>query len=179
MHDGCEVRTTPGKGRGVFASKKFRALDIVMVGTIEELSDTNHSHASQIGEGRYAFHAGLIPMVNHSCDPNCGISVNEGGGHDFVAMKEIGVGEEVCFDYDMRNYSIDHFPHLCVCGSVLCRGSITGWKNLDAQTRQKYFGFVPPYILEMDAAEEASFRTVSDAARSHVAAALRASEGER
>ena len=122
-----------------------------MVGTIVEVLTKNHSHASQIGRDRYAFHAGLIRMVNHSCDPNCGIHVNEGGGHDFVAMHDIGVGEEICFDYAMRNYGIDFFPRSCACGSDECRGRITGWKDLSADVRERYRGFVPPYVLEMEA----------------------------
>ena len=55
-----------------------------MVGVIKEALNGNHSHASQIGENEYVLHAGLITKVNHSCDPNCGIRVNETGAHDFV-----------------------------------------------------------------------------------------------
>ena len=56
----------------------------------------------KIGLNTYVFHAGYISKVNHSCDPNCGIKVNETGAHDFVARKDIEVGEEITFDYAMR-----------------------------------------------------------------------------
>jgi len=32
-------------------------------------------------------------------------------------MKDISVNEEITFDYAMRNYTIDHFPQQCMCGS--------------------------------------------------------------
>ena len=107
MEDRFELREISGKGMGVFATKSFKVGDIVMIGVIKEVLKGNNSHSSQIGENEYVLHAGLISKVNHSCDPNCGIRVNETGAHDFVAMVEIGVNEETTFDYAMRNYTID------------------------------------------------------------------------
>ena len=151
MKGGFELRKSPGKGEGICATKSFKVGDIVMVGVIKEALNGNHSHASQIGENEYVLHAGLVPKVNHSCNPNCGIRVNETGAHDFVAMKEIGVNEEMTFDYAMRNYSIDYFPKKCMCGSKRCRGRITGWKDLPDEKKKEYEGFVAPYLLELDA----------------------------
>jgi len=152
MKDGFELRKSSGKGEGIFAIKMFKVSDIVMVGVIKEALNGNHSHASQIGENEYVFHAGLITKVNHSCNPNCGIRVNETGAHDYVAIKEIGVNEEITltFDYAMRNYSIDYFPKKCMCGSKICRGKITGWKSLSDEKKKEYNGFAAPYLLELD-----------------------------
>ena len=122
-----------------------------MIGSIQEDNvESNHSHASQVGERRFVLHAGLISKVNHSCLPNCGIKVNGGGGHDFVAMRTIAEGEEITFDYAMRNHRIEYFPDKCRCGSERCRGSITGWKDLPDSYKLDYEGFVAPYLLEMD-----------------------------
>ena len=85
MKDGFELRDVDGKGEGVFATRTFKPGETVMVGRFEKILDENHSHASQIGENKFALHAGLISKVNHSCDPNCGIKINETGAHDFVA----------------------------------------------------------------------------------------------
>ncbi len=147
---GYELRETPGKGEGIFATKNFQPGDLVMVGRIEKFVDKNNSHASQIGLHTHVMHAGLISKVNHSCEPNCGIRVNETGGHDFVAFKPIKVGDEITFDYAMRNYSVDYFGEQCRCGSTQCRGKITGWKDLPEQKKQEYQGFIAPYLLEMD-----------------------------
>jgi hypothetical protein len=150
MKDGFELRKSSGKGEGIFATKLFKVNDIVMVGLIKETLNGNHSHASQIGEHEYMFHAGLIPKVNHSCSPNCGIRVNETGAHNYVAIKEIGVNEEITFDYAMRNYIIDYFPKKCMCGAKRCRGRITGWKDLPDEKKKEYESFVAPYLLELD-----------------------------
>jgi hypothetical protein len=151
MEDRFELREISGKGMGVFATKSFKVGDIVMIGVIKEVLKGNNSHSSQIGGNEYVLHAGLISKVNHSCDPNCGIRVNETGAHDFVAMVEIGVNEEITFDYVMRNYTIDFFPKQCMCGSKKCRVRITGWKDLPDEKKKEYEGFVAPYLLELDA----------------------------
>ncbi|MHB1324814.1 MAG: SET domain-containing protein-lysine N-methyltransferase [Thermoleophilia bacterium] len=151
MKDGFELRDTAGRGEGIFATRSFKTREIVMVGIIEKVLDGNHSHASQIGENKYVLHAGSISKVNHSCDPNCGISVNETGAHDFVAMRDIIVDEEITFDYAMRNYGVNYFPKQCMCGSKICRGQITGWKDLPDERKKIYEGFIAPYLLELDA----------------------------
>ena len=145
-----ELRSTLEKGDGIFATQTFTAGEIVIVSVIKKVLDGNHSHASQIGENTYIFHDGLVPKVNHSCNPNCGIHVNETGAHNFVAMRDIFPEEELTFDYAMRNYSIDHFNCSCSCGAENCRGSVTGWKDLPESIRQKYAGFIAPYLLDLD-----------------------------
>ncbi|MGB3636479.1 MAG: SET domain-containing methyltransferase [Rivularia sp. (in: cyanobacteria)] len=150
MKDGFELRDVDGKGEGIFATRTFKPGETVMVGRFEKILDENHSHASQIGENKFALHAGMISKVNHSCDSNCGIKINETGAHDFVARKDISVGEELSFDYAMRNYTVNYFPPKCMCGSKECRGRITGWKDLSASRKKQYEGFVAPYLLELD-----------------------------
>lgn len=150
LAEGFELQNTSEKGEGVFTTRLFRAGETVMVGVIQEFLAGNHSHASQIGENTHVFHGGLVPKVNHSCNPNCGIWVNETGAHDFVAMRDILPGEEIAFDYAMRNYSIDHFDRPCQCGARSCRGRLTGWKDLPEAIKKKYVGFIAPYLLDLD-----------------------------
>ncbi|MCF6209128.1 MAG: SET domain-containing protein-lysine N-methyltransferase [Gammaproteobacteria bacterium] len=151
MKDGFELRNSSGKGEGIFATKSFTVGDTVMIGVIKEVLNGNHSHASQVGENKFVLHDGLVTKVNHSCDPNCGVRENETGAHNFVAIKEISVNEEITFDYAMRNYIIDYFPQKCMCGSEGCRGRITGWKDLPDKKKKAYEGFEAPYLLELDA----------------------------
>lgn len=149
MNDGFELRSILGKGEGVFASRFFSPGEVVMIGHVEHELDHNHSHASQVGEDRFVLHGGLIPKLNHSCDPNCGIRLNR-GAHDIVARLPIAPGDEITFDYAMRNYTIEHFLSDCRCQAQCCRGKITGWKDLPAQRKVDYRGFVAPYLLDMD-----------------------------
>ena len=85
-----------------------------------------------IGEGDY---------VNHSCNPNAGLS----GQIGLVAMRDIKVGEEVCFDYAMCDtMPYDEFD--CACGSANCRGRVSGndWQRPELQKR--YAGFFSPHV---------------------------------
>jgi hypothetical protein len=128
---GYELRTTTdGKGAGVRATRCIDIGETVMVGVIERRVDKNDANATQVSRTEWVRHGGLGPKVNHSCSPNCGVRLNDSGACDFVAREPIAAGEEITFDYAMRNYSVEHFPGGCLCGSDICRGSVTGWKDL-------------------------------------------------
>jgi hypothetical protein len=144
-------RTADGKGDAVLATRRFVSGDTVMVGFLIGPLTGNDSHATQVGPDRWARHGGLGPKVNHSCDPNCGVRINAAQAFDFVARRPIDVGQEVTFDYAMRNYTIDHFPAVCLCGAVECRGSVTGWKDLPTARKSDYGQLVAPYLRAMDA----------------------------
>ncbi|MDQ3137170.1 MAG: hypothetical protein M3Q93_06255, partial [Gemmatimonadota bacterium] len=58
--------------------------------------------------------------------------------------------QELPFDYAMRNFTIDHFPAVCLCGAAQCRGSVTGWKDLAAARKADYGELVAPYLRTMD-----------------------------
>ncbi|XVQ10884.1 SET domain-containing protein-lysine N-methyltransferase [Spirillospora sp. CA-255316] len=150
MNDGYELQGTDSKGEGVFATRSFRVGETVMVGVIDRELDHNHAHASQVSEKRFVLHGGLTSKVNHSCDPNCGIRLNASGAHDYLARRPITEGQEITFDYAMRNYSVEHFAAHCRCGSSRCRGRITGWKDLPAARKADYDGFVAPYLTDID-----------------------------
>jgi hypothetical protein len=136
----------------VFATRDFQPGETVIMGVIERKLRRNHSHATQVGLNEWVQLAGLAPKVNHSCDPNCGIRVNQSGAPDLVARRRIEKGEEITFDYAMRNYRVDYFPRRCQCGESKCRGRITGWRDLPDDRKADYEGFVAPYLLEIDRA---------------------------
>jgi len=149
--EGVALRAaTEGKGEGVVTTRPFGAGETVMVGFLVGALTGNDSHATQVGPGRWARHGGQGPKVNHSCDPNCGVRLNAEDAFDFAARRAIGAGQEVTFDYAMRNFTIDHFPAVCLCGAAGCRGSITGWKDLPAARKTDYGELVAPYLRTMD-----------------------------
>jgi uncharacterized protein len=80
----------------------------------------------------------------------CGVRLNDGQAFDFVARQPIGAGQELTFDYAMRNFTIDHFPAVCRCGATRCRGSVTGWRDLPAARKAAYGELVAPYLRTMD-----------------------------
>jgi hypothetical protein len=149
--EGVELRRmADGTGDGVLATRSFATGETVMVGFLIGPLTGNDSHATQIGPDRWARHGGLGPMVNHSCDPNCGVRLNDADAFDFVARRSIAAGQELTFDYAMRNFTIDHFPASCLCGTSRCRGSVTGWKDLPAARKSVYGELVAPYLRMMD-----------------------------
>jgi hypothetical protein len=134
--EGVELRrTADGKGDGVLVTRPFAAGETVMVGFLVGALTGNDSHATQVGPGRWARHRGLGPKVNHSCDPNCGVRLHDGQAFDFVARRPIGAGQELTFDYAMRNFTIDHFPAVCLCGAARCRGSVTAGRTCPPRAR--------------------------------------------
>ena len=162
MHDdGYELRTAiDDRADGVFATRDFAAGDTVMLGVGGRPAPANHSHANQVSLTAWVFEDGLGPKVNHSCDPNCGVRVNPAvDGFDFVALTPIAAGDEITFDYAMRNYVIEHFPASCLCGAATCRGTVTGWKDLAPERKAAYGDLVAPYLREADRARacDASF----------------------
>ena len=150
-----KIKDTVSNGNGVFAVKAFKIGDIALVGRIAEEVTTNSVHASQIGINRFNLYDEVSTNVNHSCDSNCGLQVNDTGCHNLVAIKDIAEGEEITYDYAMENYTIEHFPPQCMCGSSKCRGKITGWKDLPKEKKEEYRPWAAPYLFELDALNEA------------------------
>lgn len=153
MHDqGYELRRgIDDRNDGVYATRCFAAGETVMLGVPGRPAAANHSHANQVSLTEWVFEDGLGPKVNHSCDPNCGVRFNaEVDGFDFVALTPIAAGEEITFDYAMRNHVIEHFPRRCLCGAHNCRGTITGWKDLPAERKAAYGELVAPYLRALD-----------------------------
>jgi hypothetical protein len=153
-----------GSGNGIFALQPISKGEIVAVfgGVVYEwdtfirLPERERSLCIQvedrlflvprpIGEGDY---------VNHSCNPNAGLS----GQIGLVAMRDIKAGEEVCFDYAMCDtMPYDEFD--CKCGQPNCRGRVSGndWQRPELQKR--YAGYFSPHVQrridEMRAAQRA------------------------
>jgi uncharacterized protein len=148
-----EVRAEPEKGGfGVYAIEAVAAGEIVSVWggyvvdavQLETLSHEVQQHTVQIEEGMYLATIGgaeSADFINHSCDPNLGLR----GQITLVALCDINVGEEVCFDYAMTDSTpYDEFE--CHCGSAICRGTIRGddWKLPELWA--KYASYFSPYL---------------------------------
>jgi hypothetical protein len=149
--DGYELRDA-GMGDGVFATRDFAPGETVMVCVASGPADVNDVHANQVSATEWVHEEGLAPMLNHSCDPNCGVSRRDDGDFELRARTAIAAGDELTFDYAMRNYVIEHFPSRCHCASGACRGTITGWRDLPADRKAAYGDLVAPYLLELDRA---------------------------
>ena len=143
-----EVKASPIQGQGLFARFAIEAGEIVAVnggyvlpagewtvlerelGAAEiQLSEDLFIAPTQAGERE-----GCMLYTNHSCDPNIAIE----GQIVFVAMREIAPGEELTHDWataDDLDYTMN-----CQCGSVDCRGTITGKDWMKKELQEKYRG---------------------------------------
>ncbi|HMP85080.1 MAG TPA: SET domain-containing protein [Candidatus Paceibacterota bacterium] len=78
----------------------------------------------------------IVWYMNHSCDGNVGFDVK----NNFVAMRDIEPGEELCWDYGLAEKNPD-FMLKCKCGSKKCRKLITGHDWLDNVDNEYRFKF--------------------------------------
>ena len=158
-----EVRDSPSEfrdkvGKGVFAKEKILKGEVVFDfkgGTgkyvtsaeMDKLFDEDMDYGIQVGDDLFFAATEADEMetgdyLNHSCDANLGIK----DSLKMVAMRDIEPGEEVAFDYAMSESS--DFTMKCKCGSINCRGLVTGndWKQKELQDRYK--GYFSDYLQE-------------------------------
>jgi len=96
--------------------------------------------------------------INHSCEPNCGMR----NATTIVAMRDIGVGEELTFDYAMSDAS-DYDEFDCNCGTSMCRGRVQANDWQLETLRHRYRGFFSPYIQRrIDAERKQALLTKRD-----------------
>ncbi len=147
-----QPRQINGKGgRALVVREPVEAGELVVVWGGEALHASRLSTLSpaqrlltiQVEEDLYLVSAedGPADWVNHSCNPNCGLS----GQVALVALRRLEPGEEVCFDYAMSDGSpYDQFT--CGCGGADCRGKITGEDWSRPELWERYRGHFSPYL---------------------------------
>ena len=142
------IRKTKKHGRGVFSIKPIRKGEVIAKfdGKIYDYDypDWNndlYNHVIQFEKRRWRDSAGIARLINHSCDPNCGIR----DLFKVVAMRKIAPGEEITWDYEMtENYK---WRMKCSCGSPICRKTIGAYKNMPKAIRKKYKGYISAWLL--------------------------------
>lgn len=158
------VRRSPIGGRGLFAAAAIARGEIVCVKgghLLDKAALARHKHAvneadlqvtddlflAPVSEDEFD---GVMMFLNHSCNPNVGIQ----GQIVFVAMRDVGEGEELTLDYGTIDHDAE--PMACRCGAVGCRGVVTGrdWQRPDL--RQKYGSYFAWHLLRKMQAEPLS-----------------------
>ena len=148
----ADVGTVDKAGhRAVFCKVPIEAGEVVAAwgghvvdrGALGDAGEHARRLALQIEEDLYIVSTAEGPSdwINHSCEPNTGLS----GQLVLVALRSIEPGEEICFDYAMTDGSrYDEFP--CQCGSLLCRGKVTGEDWRIPRLWERYRDHFAPYL---------------------------------
>src|SRR6476661_490910 len=114
--------------------------------SFEETTDLGdkESFGLQVSHDCYIYLDAPYRYVNHSCDPNCGITP----ALDLIAIKDIMKGEELTYDYSTTMLE-RHWTMECKCGSAKCRKVIRDFDQLPKETRDYYLDLnvVQRYIV--------------------------------
>ncbi len=134
--DAWEVRKTPKKGRGVFASKEIAQGTIIgdYLGTVvhpaeEDGIDEEENFYLMYYHDRASIFPDLAKpgtyLLNHSCTPNTWMYTYK--GHTlFFSLRRIFPGEELTINYLLspQDKSCAPCTHLCSCGTIICRSTM-------------------------------------------------------
>lgn len=143
------------KGNGVFANRNFKKGEFIIQFSGKTYSKSeyktliNHSnnHFLQIDSETFIGPSGnLDDLINHSCNPNCGVIYTEKEIR-LYSIQKIKKGEEICFDYS-TTMAEDFWEMECLCGSHKCRKVIRDFRHLPRKLKEKYIslGIVPAFV---------------------------------
>jgi len=144
-----EVRETRGKGKGVFAKRRFRKgefilrrrhVRVVTSSDIPGLSPEERRHLCELDFERSAVLSGAGAYLNHSCEPNAMRS-----GVKVFAWRAIARGDEITIDYRLNAF--DGATFRCACGSRSCEGTVVNSFFALSPARQRaYLPYAPAFI---------------------------------
>lgn len=151
VHSGVFYSKECDLGLGLFAARnipkgeiiyKFSGKTITYADTIRR-SDKEECKALQFGEDQYLDLELPGVLINHSCDPNCGIV------DDFylIARRDISKDEQLMYDYSTT--MDDGYTMECRCGSRNCRGVVEDFKRIGLENQLRYMeeGIVMSYLM--------------------------------
>ena len=139
-------------GKCVYATETIEKGTVILSGWGYDVPHRTQ-HSFQVGADQHVVIDGPIQLINHSCEPNCGVFLRQGiHALEIHALRDIAPGEELYTDYATFEYEIKHFPGRCLCGTSACRGTITGYKDLPQDVRDAYGPYIAEYLEEMEPA---------------------------
>jgi SET domain-containing protein len=138
-----KVRRSKVHGMGVFSTRAIRRGKRVVEYLGERIShaeaDQRYEHKDESDNHTFLFivdrktviDAGVggnaARFINHSCDPNCE-SVTQDRRVFIEAIRNIGAGEELAYDYQIKRDDDDPANvdevFACRCGALACRGTM-------------------------------------------------------
>jgi len=127
------VKVTVGEssiqGQGVFAARPLARGEVVLRIDDSRVVDEDRPLREELGEN--PDHCDYLPdgttvlmeeperYINHSCEPNVFV-YSAGKERYLLAMRDVGRGEELLYDYAIN--AVDGDVWQCECGAANCRG---------------------------------------------------------
>jgi len=140
------IKSSSQHGRGVFAHAQILAGETILTfsGPLLKRAEVREGdYHLQVGADLYLGASGAADdFVNHSCEPNAGFR----GSLVLVARRDIGVGEEITWDYSTAIDEEDFPGFACSCGVAACRGAVRSFRHLDADTQVRLRDWLLPYL---------------------------------
>ncbi len=120
-------------GLGVMTYRSFEPGDLIAEFNGEIVTEMTQ-HTLQIEPGRHINDLYFVGYFLHSCDPNVHLEMNS---KQVFAISAIRRGDFLYMDYaQTEDQLFRQFP--CSCGATLCRGWITGRKELPDESNPLY-----------------------------------------
>lgn len=159
------VAPTASCGLGLFTARPLRTGDVALA--IDDpayfVNAAPRAHLLANGFGHEdIFQVGpdlFIPpygaqddFTNHSCDPNCGLSVGV-SGFRMTALRPIAAHEELTYDYSThQEHPLEDME--CRCGAASCRGVVRSFSTLPTELQARYLelGHVGMFVHNVPAA---------------------------
>lgn len=144
-----QVRRSGVHGKGVFALQTLEPGEVLLEYTGEVISNQEaqdrHPHDPQQPDHTFYFQiegdrvidanygGNASRWINHSCEPNCEADEQADGRVFIRALRPIGPGEELFYDYgltvDERYTPALKKRYACHCGAVSCRSTLLAPKR--------------------------------------------------
>jgi hypothetical protein len=138
-------------GKGVYTTRDLPRGAVVLTGR-GVTTPRRTRHSIQVDHDTHVLFGQPIELINHSCEPNCGLLVRRGDPVVEVhALRPLAAGEELTFDYASWEEEIEFMPGPCLCGAPSCRHRITGFDGLPPERRAALGPYVAEYPREADA----------------------------
>jgi uncharacterized protein len=138
-------------GKGVRSARAIEPGEVVMTAWGQEVPERTR-HSIQVGREAHLLVDTDLRLINHSCDPNCGLLIRrEVPTLELHALRPIGPGEALTLDYATFEDEIQFMTGPCLCGAPTCRGRITGFSGLTPERRDALRPYLAEHLLDLDA----------------------------
>lgn len=147
-----EVKQSLVVGNGVFTLQNFKRGDKVLgiddthvVLSEKDLLPEDKDHCDYLGDKIVLMQSPEV-YINHSCDPNTYVKTIDGLRH-VIAIHDIGVGQEINYDYAINGYYDSDI--ICNCGAKRCRGTISpNFFRLPLNLQKEYMPYLDDWFKE-------------------------------